>query len=268
MLLENFEGKAFQAKEFPELDARHGLWFSINSGDFDQDGDPDYIIGNLGENHRFHVSEKHPMKVYAMDLDMNETLDPISTAFWRNADDVMTEYPVNYLDELVAQSPYFSRKYKSYTQFSLSSFEEMFDTATLNRVQKVFFIHTSSSYILWNEKESFSWEKLPPQAQVSPLKKSIIRDFNGDGYPDALLAGNDHSFDIGTGLYDACKGLLLLSKDGLPLKEVRTPSQTGLVLHGMVESLLYLDGDEPFIVAGINRDSVLVYSVREVAAGD
>lgn len=262
MILENKNGAELVKQEFPELDARHGLWFSINSGDFDQDGDPDYILGNLGENHRFHVSDSYPMKVYAMDLDMDETLDPISTAFWRNPDDVMTEYPVNYLDELAAQSAYFSRKYKSYTQFSHSSFEDMFDTTTLNRIQKTFYIHTTSSYLLWNENGSFRWEKLPRQAQVAPLKNSIIRDFNGDGYPDALLAGNDHSFDIGTGLYDACKSLLLLSKDGQPLKDVRRPSQTGLVLHGMVESLLYLEGEEPLIVAGINRDSVAVYRVN------
>ena len=262
VLLENVNGQELQEREFPELNARHGLWFSVNSGDFDQDGDPDYILGNLGDNHRFHVSENHPMKVYAMDLDMNETLDPITTAFYRNPDDIMTEYPVNYLDELAAQSTYFSRKYKSYTQFSYSSFEDMFDTTTLNRIQKTFFIHSTSSYVLWNENGSFRWERLPHQAQVSPLKKSIIRDFNGDGFPDALLAGNDHSFDIGTGLYDACKGLLLLSKDGKSLVDVRPPSQTGLVLQGMVESLLYLEDDEPLIVAGINRDSVAVFRVN------
>ena len=198
-----------------------------------------------------------------MDLDMDETLDPISTAFWMNRNDVMTEYPINYLDELAAQSNYFARKYKSYTHFSNVSFEEMFDTTILNRVQKTFYVHSTSNYILWNDDEVFRWERLPYQAQVSPLKKSIIRDFNDDGYPDALLAGNDHSFDIGTGLYDACKGLLLLSKDGEPLKDVRLPSQTGLVLHGMVESLLYLDGDIPLILAGINRDSVITYYVKK-----
>ena len=262
MLLENRNGKKILEQEFTELENKHGMWFSINQGDFDQDGDPDYILGNLGDNHRFNVSEQHPMKVYALDLDMNGTLDPISTAFWRDQYDIMTEYPINYYDELATQSNYFLKKYTSYTQFSHASIPTMFDTTILKRVQHTLYINSTSSYILWNESGYFRWEKLPHQAQVSPLKKSIIRDFNGDGYPDALLTGNDHSFDIGTGYYDACKGILLLSRDDQPLKDTRTSSQTGLVLHGMVESLLYLDGENPLIVAGINRDSVVTYSVN------
>lgn len=260
--LENHQGKEMVEQQFPEVEARHGMWFSVNHGDFDLDGDPDYLLGNLGDNHRFNVSLQHPMKIYAMDLDMNGTLDPISTAFWRDQHDVMTEYPINYYDELATQSSYFTRKYTSYTQFSYASFETMFDTTTLNRVRNTFYIHTTSSYILWNDEGNFRWERLPRQAQVSPLKKSIIRDFNGDAYPDVLLAGNDHSFDIGTGYYDACKGLLILSREDLPLADVQLPSRTGLVLHGMVESLLFLEGEKPLILAGINRDSVIVYRIN------
>jgi hypothetical protein len=132
----------------------------------------------------------------------------------------------------------------------------------MNRVDETFFVNTTSSYILWNENEAFRWEKLPAPAQVSPIKKTIIRDFNGDGFPDILLAGNDHTFDISTGYYDALKGLVLISENGKPLSRLINPSESGMVLNGMVESLLYLDGESPLIVAGINRDSVLTYSVK------
>ena len=53
-----------------------------------------------------------------------------------------------------------------------------------------------------------------------------------------------------------------MSGDGKPLNRVVPPSESGIVLNGMVESLLYLDGESPFIVAGINRDSVLTYTVN------
>ena len=88
-------------------------------------------------------------------------------------------------------------------------------------------------------------------------------DSDSDGYPDILLAGNDHTFDISTGYYDANKGLLYMSGEGKPLNRLLPPSESGIVLHGMVESLLYLDGDLPLIVAGINRDSVVSYSVKK-----
>ena len=121
--------------------------------------------------------------------------------------------------------------------------------------------NTSSSYILWNNNGFFQWEKLPDQAQVSPIKEILIRDFNGDNYPDVILAGNDHTYDVSTGYYDASKGLILLSRDNRPLSDLQGPSESGLMLQGMIESLLYMEGESPLIVAGLNRDSVRVFSV-------
>jgi hypothetical protein len=263
VLLKNMDGKSLVAQEIPELEQMHGMWFSVGTGDFDRDGDPDYILGNLGENHRFTISDQYPLRIYAFDLDMNGTLDPISTGYWRDRNDEMHEYPINYLDELVGQSNYFLRKYKSYKAFSFATIPEMFDTATMNRVDETFFINTASSYILWNGEDGFRWERLASQAQVSPIKKTIVRDFNGDGYPDILLAGNDHTFDISTGYYDALKGLVLLSENGKAFSRLLIPAESGIVLHGMVESLLLLDGDEPLIMAGMNRDSLLTYRINK-----
>jgi hypothetical protein len=262
LFLKNTNGSKLESLDLDEIESMHGMWFSIGSGDFDQDGDPDFVLGNLGENHRFNISDQYPLRIYAFDLDKNGTLDPISTGYWKDQNDEMTEYPVNYLDELAGQSNYFMQKYNSYTEFSYASVPEMFDTATLNRVNDIFYVNTASNYILWNEEDGFRWEKLPLPVQVSPLKKTVIRDFNGDGIPDLLLAGNDHTFDIGTGYYDANKGLLLMSEDATPLKKLLTPAESGMILQGMVESLLFLDGEKPMIVAGMNRDSILCYSVN------
>lgn len=262
--MKNTEGKSLSSQDIPELESKHGSWFSINSGDFDQDGDPDYILGNLGDNHRFTVSDQYPLRIYALDLDMNGSLDPISTGYWKDQHDVMTEYPINYMDELVGQSNYFIRRFEGgYTSFSYATIDNMFDTTTMNRVEHKFFTHSTSSYVLWNDEGGLRWEKLPAEAQVSPIKKSIIKDFNADGYPDVLLAGNDHTYDIGTGYYDANKGLLLLSSDGIPLTKVLPPSESGIIFQGMVESLLYLEGENPLIVAGMNRDSVVTYTLNK-----
>jgi enediyne biosynthesis protein E4 len=262
VILKNMEGKEIVKQEIETIEQMHGMWFSVGTGDFDSDGDPDYILGNLGENHRFTISDQYPLRIYALDLDMNGTLDPISTGYWKNRNDKMTEYPINYLDELVGQSNYFLKKYSTFKEFSFASIPEMFDSATMNRVDAVFYINTGSSYILWNDDAAFRWEKLPAQAQVSPIKKTIIRDFNRDELPDILLAGNDHTFDVSTGYYDANKGLLYMSGDGKPLNKMIAPAESGMILNGMVESLLYVDGDMPLVVAGINRDSVVTYSVN------
>jgi hypothetical protein len=233
------------------------------AADFDQDGDDDYLLGNLGENHRFTISDQYPLRIYALDLDLNGTLDPISTGYWKDEYGEMREYPINYLDELGGQSRYFVRKYPDYTSFSHAAIDDMLDSTVMKRVNYTFHVNTSSSQILWNNNGSFKWEPLPRAAQVSPIKKMIVRDCNGDGTPDVLMAGNDHTFDISTGYFDANKGLMLTSGDGEPLKRLVLPSESGIILQGMVESLLCFDGDPSLIIAGFNRDSVQVFSFLE-----
>ena len=61
-----------------------GFGTPLLAGDFDQDGDDDYIAGNLGENHRFTVSDQYPLNLYALDLDIDGNIDPISTAYWKD----------------------------------------------------------------------------------------------------------------------------------------------------------------------------------------
>jgi hypothetical protein len=98
-------------------------------------------------------------------------------------------------------------------------------------------------------------------AQLSPIKKALVRDLNNDDLPDVILAGNDYTFDVGTGYFDANKGLVLMSKDGKPLSDLQTPSQTGLLLQGMVESMLMIDGNDPTLIVGFNRAKVVAFSV-------
>jgi len=41
------------------------------------------------------------------------------------------------------------------------------------------------------------------------------------------------------------------------------PQSKRLMLHGMVESLLYLEGETPLIIAGFNRDKASVFSLTK-----
>jgi hypothetical protein len=106
MIVKNSGGKELVLQEIPGAEKLGGIWYSVIAGDFDQDGDDDYIAGNLGENHRFTLSEQYPMNLYVTDIDLMETWNhyPLRT---ENKEVVMTEYPVNYLDELWGQSNFF-----------------------------------------------------------------------------------------------------------------------------------------------------------------
>jgi len=257
-VLKNNSGNSLKPLNVTGLTEPKGVWFSIAAGDFDMDGDDDYIIGNFGENNRFTISDKYPMRLYALDLDMDGNLDPIITGYWKNPKGKMAEFPVNYFDELRGQSEYFSRLFENYKEFSYADIHQIIPPQLMSRVELKLTINTLSSFIVWNDKGSFKWEKLPLQIQVSPVKKMIVRDLNGDNYPDVIVAGNDHTYDIATGYLDSNKGLILMNNKNRTFK-VLTPAKSGLLLNGMVESLLWFDGKQPFIIAGINRREVVTY---------
>ena len=258
VLLKNMNGKELVPQYIRGLDEIHGIWYSLAAGDFDNDGDIDYIAGNLGENTRVSASDKYPMRLYVIDLDLDGNIDPVRTAYWKDQDGRMQEYPVNYLDELLGQSSFFSTKFNNYTSFSYATIDEIFDKKILERLQFKMEVNTTSSYFLWNEGGKFRWEKLPLPAQLSPVTKMIVKDLNGDGLPDVIMGGNDYTWDVSTGYFDANKGLVLLNK-GNQSFDLLTPAESGILLQGMVESLLYFDGDTAIVVAGMNRQKAVVF---------
>jgi hypothetical protein len=263
VMMKNAGGKQFVPQKVTGQEDHHGIWYSIAAGDFDRDGDDDYIAGNLGDNHRFTADDRFPMHLYAIDLDLDGNIDPLTTAYWKDKSDVMKEYPVNYLDELWAQSTFFQKKYNDYTTFSLANIDDMMDENLLKRLEFKLQVNTTSSYVIWNEKGALRWDKLPRQVQVSPVSRMIVRDFNGDGYPDILLAGNDYTYDVATGYYDAGKGIVLLNRGKNQQSfDILSPSESGILLQGMVGSLLYFEGDTALIVAGINRGKTLVFKQK------
>jgi len=256
--LKNEKGKKLTPTEYGDLSKMHGLWYSIAAADLDKDGDDDYVVGNIGENNRFTIGDETPLKLYAVDLDNNGQIDPLTTSYWKDKNGKMQEYPVNYLDELASQSPFFRKRFTSYTSFSQCTADSIVGHISPKK-EEIYFANTSSSYILWNDKGKLTWERLPAAAQVAPIKKILVRDFNVDGQADILLAGNDHSFDVSTGYYDANKGILLLGKGGRKF-DLLPAWQSGLAFNGQIDALLYFEGaPSSMLVVGANRDSVQVF---------
>ena len=56
-------------------DRMTGWWWSIVAEDLDNDGDLDFVLGNMGKNHKFKASSEKPFEVYCDDFDDNGTYD-------------------------------------------------------------------------------------------------------------------------------------------------------------------------------------------------
>ncbi|MDC1379050.1 VCBS repeat-containing protein [Algibacter sp.] len=202
------------------LEKTRGMWWSITASDLDNDGDDDYIIGNLGKNNKFKASVEHPFKVYANDFDNNGTNDVVLAKFYK--DDYV---PLRGRECTSQQMPYVAEKFKDYHSFASSKLLDILPEDKLSDAV-VYEITNFESIILINDNGKLRVKPLPIQVQISPIKSSIVNDFNGDGFKDILIVGNHYGVEVETTRYDAGYGALLLG-DGQNNFNFISPKESG-----------------------------------------
>lgn len=203
-VLENDKGVFSNSSDKYGLKDTRGMWWSITVSDLDNDGDEDYIIGNLGLNNKFKASKEHPFKVYANDYDSNGTNDIVLAKFYK--DDYV---PVRGRECTSQQMPYVAEKFKDYHSFASS---KLVDILPEDKVSEgiAYEIQSFESLILINEDGKLIKKVLPIQTQVSPIKSSLVLDVNNDGNKDILIVGNHYGVEVETTRYDAGVGTVLL----------------------------------------------------------
>ena len=232
-----------------------GIWWSITANDIDNDGDDDYIIGNLGLNNKFKASKEHPLKIYANDFDNNGTNDVVLAKYYSKQGEYV---PVRGRECTSQQMPYVSDKFKDYHSFASS---KLLDILPENKIDDavVYEIQNFESIILINKKGKLIRQVLPIQAQVSPVKGSIVDDFNNDGFKDILLVGNHYGVEVETVRYDAGYGSLLLG-DGKNNFKFLTPTTTGFYVPNDSRSIQLLNTNkEKLILVTNNNDDLIIF---------
>jgi hypothetical protein len=203
-----------------------GFWNSLSAADFDQDGDIDYVAGNLGLNSRFRVSLDEPMRIYARDFDQNGTIDPICTYYMNGK-----SYPIYDRDLLLKQLPYLRKKLTLYEDYAKSQITDIFPLSDLDAAYTLNCSMLGSSYIENLGNGQFKIQQLPAEAQMAPVFGIVTNDLDFDGIPDILLTGNSYSSDVETGRYDASIGLFLKGKGNGFFTPVRA-SDSGFFIGG------------------------------------
>jgi enediyne biosynthesis protein E4 len=223
-----------------------GWWNSIHTGDFNEDGKVDYIVGNLGLNSKFKASAEFPVQLYADDFDNNQSIDPIMTRF---VDGI--EFPVHPRDNLIGQIPSMKRRLPKYGLYGAASIQKVLDKGERENAYKLQAGFFETAYLENLGGGKFSINPLPIEAQISPTFGIIVRDFTGNGHDDVLLSGNSYSSDILSGWYDAGIGQLL-EGDGnggfLPIHHTHSGFFVDQDSKGMVE-LNGQDGKSVVLVA-------------------
>jgi len=127
----NDHGKLVNVTARSGVASEIGWWNSITAGDFDNDGDIDYIVGNLGENSFYRAGKTTPVSIYAKDLDSNQSLDALLTLFLPDRDGVLKEFPAASRDEMVRQLPGLKKKFPTYKDYAEATFADLFPSQAL-----------------------------------------------------------------------------------------------------------------------------------------
>lgn len=240
-----------------------GWWNSIAGGDFDNDGDIDYIAGNLGTNNGYQVSKEFPLKVFAKDYDKNGSVDAVLACYIKESLGNNREkklFPVHFWDELNGQSPKFRQQFSRYKQYGNTTLEKLLSADDLKDALLLEANYFESSYIENLGGGKFRMEPLPRMLQVAPINGLVVDDVNADGNLDVIMVGNDFGNEVFVGRYDAFAGAVLLG-NGKAKFEILSSSKSGFKVSSDAKSLakVFLTQGQEALVATQNIDSVKVF---------
>ena len=242
------------SQKFGIKDDSRGIWWSITKNDLDNDGDDDYILGNLGKNNKFKATKEHPFKVYANDFDGNGTNDVVLAKYYKDG-----YVPMRGKECTTQQMPYVGEKFKDFHSFASSKLIDILPEKTAEGAL-VYEISNFESILLINNNGKLTAQKLPIQAQISPIKNSFVDDFNNDGFKDILLVGNHYGVEVETVRYDAGYGSILLG-DGKNKFKFLPPSSSGFYIptdSRAISSIKTINNSKMYLVTN-NNDSIALF---------
>ncbi len=242
-----------------------GWWNTLAPGDFDNDGDIDYIAGNLGQNSYYKASDQYPVSIYAKDFDNNGNFDAITSLYLPASmtDKTKKEYPAYGRSDLISQMIGMRSRFQTYKSFASATMDSVI--AKDERKDAVIYHANNlrSCYIRNDGNGKFTMQPLPVQAQLSMLCGIAVEDFDGDGNLDAAINGNDYGTEVSTGRYDALNGLLLKG-DGKGNFIPQSILQSGIYIPGDGKALIKLRNKTGncLLAASQNRGPLKIFKLK------
>jgi hypothetical protein len=186
------------------LPPTRGWWWSLIAADFNHDGRPDLVAGNMGLNFMYQTTPRNPFGVYAGDFTGDHGTDIVLT---QEVDG--KEYPFFGRAKLGPVIYPLALRIPRYATFAAATVEQLFSSAQLQRALHYQADTFASLYLQNNGSGTFTPMPLPNPAQLSPIRGILARDVDGDGNLDLIVAGNLTEMEPNTTPPDAGNGLWL-----------------------------------------------------------
>jgi hypothetical protein len=265
-LLKNNKGIFTNATANSGLADELGWWNSIAPADYDNDGDIDYIVGNLGKNSFYRADKKYPVTIIAKDFDNNGSYDAFPFLYLPSSQENLSKknFPAQTRDDAIKQMIGTRNNFQNYKIYAAATVTEIFNNEQLKGVQKLEANQLQSVLIKNEGNGKFSLQPLPAQAQYAALNGMVTDDFDGDGNIDVLINGNDYGTEVSVGRYDALNGLLLKG-DGKGSFTPYTILQSGIFIPGNGKALVKLKSanNSYLIAASQNRGPLKIFESKQ-----
>jgi len=225
---------------------------SLCVADLDNDGDDDFVVGGMGQNHQFNITSDGKLALYYGDFGDNGGVVPVSSVL-KNGQ----EYPYASRDELLDQIPLLKKKYPDYVSYSTATMGDIL-TDELRKKSKKLEANELRTGVLWSDKGTLTFESLPTEAQFAPVYAIAVLDVNNDGKKDLVLGGNVTHTRVRMGKCDANQGQVFLNQ-GQRKFSYLSQAQSGLLLRGDVRAAAVVG---PYLWFGINNQPMQTYSLK------
>ena len=256
-LLENEKGN-FTKQLIADFKNTKGWWFSIEQGDFDNDGDMDYIAGNLGLNYKYKTSVDEPFDIYYKDFDNNGKGD-IVLGYYNNE----KHYPLRGFSCSANQIPELKKTIGKYDAFASMDLTGVYGKENLSEAVYLKADTFASSFIENLGNGKFEIKTLPIEMQFSNVNDILVTDLNEDGNLDVLSVGNLFVSEIETPRNDAGTGLVLLGDGKNGFKAIST-QESGFFANGDAKKIKMLSNtNEKLIFVANNDDKLQCFTLKD-----
>jgi hypothetical protein len=237
------------------LNETTGWWNCITKGDINDDGNSDYLLGNLGWNYKYQTGGDKGFHVYADDFDQNGSFD-IALGYFNDSN----LFPVRGRQCSSEQCPMIKKKFPTYDAFAKATLKDVYGER-LNSALHYEINTFDSSVLLNNGNGNFELMKMPSEAQIFPVQGIASVDVDKDGKDEYILGGNLFVSEIETGRADAGVGLVLDVKEG-KMTSI-TSHDTGLIIDKDVRNVKVINmnnGRKALLVAN-NDDRIQLFGI-------
>ena len=256
--LKNNDNSLVDITDQTSLKETYGMWNSLVPGDFDNDGDTDFIAGNLGLNNPFKVTPEKPLEVYYADFDNSGSIEPIFSYY-----DEGQAYPIASLDQLAGQLPSLKKFLLHYRDYAKTTTHELLNLTNNNSYEILPCKVLASSFIENLGNDQFLFSSLPVEVQFGPVNGIVAEDINMDGLLDLIMVGNSFGQDVVHGRYDASVGSVLINHGSNNFKSFNF-DQTSFEVKGDARAMarIELSNGNSGVLVTQNNDSLKLFTIN------